>query len=308
MRERLRRRARFRDVPGVKVVQGYGLTEAGPITHLNPVHDDALLTLDTAGPPVNDTEQRVVDLETGARVLASGEVGEVCVRGPQLMLGYWNAPDASAAALRGGWLYTGDIGRIDARGYLTITDRKKEMIGKPDPEAGEVPKAFVVRATPFRRPRRERSSGASSGSRSVSGSGSREPELFHPGSADDPLGQNPLLPPEPLVQSLDLSLHASDHRVKLGLSPPESSPGTRGSSRLHWFPPPSCPAGSVHCSGRRISSFAGCSGRLRDQRSRISAWLTVTDSPHQSWARAWVMSSRVTRGWAPSVFRTENRK
>jgi long-chain acyl-CoA synthetase len=167
---------RFRDVTGVKVVQGYGLTEAGPVTHLNPVHDDALLTIDTAGLPVNDTEHRVVDLETGEREVAPGTVGEVCVRGPQLMLGYWNAPDATAAALRGGWLYTGDIGRIDERGYLTITDRKKEMIkykgfgiapaeieallfehpgvadvaviGKPDLEAGEVPKAFVVRKEP----------------------------------------------------------------------------------------------------------------------------------------------------------------
>ena len=167
---------RFRDVTGVKVVQGYGLTEAGPITHLNPVHDDARLTLDTAGPPVNDTEQKVVDLETGERALPAGEVGEVCVRGPQLMRGYWNAPEATAAALRDGWLHTGDIGRIDARGYVTITDRKKEMIkykgfgiapaeieallfehpgvadagviGTPDPEAGEVPKAFVVRKDP----------------------------------------------------------------------------------------------------------------------------------------------------------------
>lgn len=167
---------RFRQATGVRVVQGYGLTEAGPITHLNPVDDDARLTLDTAGPPCSDTEHRVVDLETGRRVLSPGEVGEVCVRGPQLMLGYWKAPEATAAALREGWLYTGDVGRIDERGYLTITDRKKEMIkskgfgiapaeieallfehpgvadaaviGKPDLEAGEVPKAFVVRRDP----------------------------------------------------------------------------------------------------------------------------------------------------------------
>jgi long-chain acyl-CoA synthetase len=164
---------RFRERTGVKVVQGYGLTEAGPITHLNPVHDDELLTLDTGGLPCSDTEQKVVDLETGERTLPPGEVGEICVRGPQIMLGYWNAPEATAAVLRNGWLHTGDIGRIDEAGYLTITDRKKEMIkhkgfgiapaeieallfehegvadvaviGKPDAEAGEVPKAFVVR-------------------------------------------------------------------------------------------------------------------------------------------------------------------
>src|SRR5207253_8313321 len=134
------------------------------------------LTIDTAGLPCNDTEQKIVDIETGTRELPVGEVGEVIVRGPQLMLGYWNAPDATAAALRDGWLYTGDIGRLDAEGFLTITDRKKEMIkykgfgvapaeieallfehpgvadvaviGKPDAEAGEVPKAFVVRKDP----------------------------------------------------------------------------------------------------------------------------------------------------------------
>jgi long-chain acyl-CoA synthetase len=167
---------RVTELTGVRVVQGYGLTEAGPVTHLNPVHDDAFLTIDTGGLPVNDTEQKVVDLETGERELPPGEVGEIIVRGPQVMLGYWNAPEATAAALRNGWLYTGDIGRLDEAGYLTITDRKKEMIkykgfgiapaeieallfehpgvadcaviGKPDPEAGEVPKAFVVRKDP----------------------------------------------------------------------------------------------------------------------------------------------------------------
>jgi long-chain acyl-CoA synthetase len=167
---------RVTELTGVKVVQGYGLTEAGPVTHLNPVHDDAFLTIDTGGLPVNDTEQKIVDLETGERELPIGEVGEIIVRGPQMMLGYWNAPESTTAALRNGWLYTGDIGRIDELGYLTITDRKKEMIkykgfgiapaeieallfehpgvadcaviGRPDPEAGEVPKAFVVRKDP----------------------------------------------------------------------------------------------------------------------------------------------------------------
>ena len=167
---------RVTELTGVRVVQGYGLTEAGPVTHLNPVHDDEFLTIDTGGLPVNDTDQKIVDLETGERELPVGEVGEIIVRGPQVMLGYWNAPESTAAALRGGWLYTGDIGRLDDQGYLTITDRKKEMIkykgfgiapaeieallfehpgvadcaviGKPDPEAGEVPKAFVVRKDP----------------------------------------------------------------------------------------------------------------------------------------------------------------
>jgi long-chain acyl-CoA synthetase len=167
---------RFTELTGVPVVQGYGLTEAGPVTHLNPVHDLRLVAIDSGGLPVNDTEQKVVDLETGERELPPGEVGEIIVRGPQVMLGYWNAPEATAAALRNGWLYTGDIGRIDEDGYLTITDRKKEMIkykgfgiapaeieallfehpgvadcaviGKPDPEAGELPKAFVVRKDP----------------------------------------------------------------------------------------------------------------------------------------------------------------
>jgi long-chain acyl-CoA synthetase len=119
-----------------------------------------------------DTEQRVVDLETGERVLRSGETGEIIIRGPQVMQGYWNAPDETARALRNGWLYTGDIGSVDEDGYAYVVDRKKEMIkcrafsiapaeleaallehpdiadcgvvGVPDPGAGEVPNAFVV--------------------------------------------------------------------------------------------------------------------------------------------------------------------
>ena len=164
---------RFQDLTGVRVLQGYGLTEASPLTHLNPVHDEELNVVDAAGLLVHDTEQKIVDVETGTKILGPGEVGEICIRGPQVMQGYWKAPEATAAALRDGWLYTGDIGYADEHGYTFVQDRKKEMIkykgfgiapaeiealllehpgvadaaviGKPDAEAGEVPKAFVVR-------------------------------------------------------------------------------------------------------------------------------------------------------------------
>ena len=166
---------RFRELTGVPVLQGYGLTEAAPLTHLNIPYDETLNVIDSCGLPAHDTEQKVVDIETGTQVLAPGEVGEICVRGPQVMQGYWKAPDATAATLRDGWLHTGDIGWFDERGFTYIQDRKKEMIkykgfgiapaeiealllehpgvadvaviGKPDPEAGEVPKAFVVPAS-----------------------------------------------------------------------------------------------------------------------------------------------------------------
>jgi long-chain acyl-CoA synthetase len=164
---------RFRQLTGVPVVQGYGMTEASPLTHLNPVYDEDLNVVDSAGLTAPDTEQKVVDVETGEQVLPPGEVGEICIRGPQIMQGYWKAPEATAAALRDGWYYSGDIGYVDEHGYTFIQDRKKEMIkykgfgiapaeiealllehpgiadvaviGKPDPEAGEIPKAFVVR-------------------------------------------------------------------------------------------------------------------------------------------------------------------
>src|SRR5438876_7373343 len=130
------------------------------------------MRLDSVGMPVHNTEQKIVDLETGEHELPFGEDGEIIIRGPQIMQGYWKAPEETARALRNGWLYTGDIGHVDAEGYTYIVDRKKEMIkykgfgiapaeieallfehpavadcaviGKPDDEAGEVPKAFVV--------------------------------------------------------------------------------------------------------------------------------------------------------------------
>jgi long-chain acyl-CoA synthetase len=150
----------------------YGLTEASPGTHSNPVYDPRLIKVETIGLPIHDTEQKIVDIATGLTELGPGEEGELIVRGPQVMLGYWKAPQATAEALRNGWLHTGDIGWRDAEGYVTITDRKKEMIkykgfsiapaqiealllehpavadvaviGRPDPVAGEIPKAFVV--------------------------------------------------------------------------------------------------------------------------------------------------------------------
>ena len=119
---------RFRQLTGVPVLQGYGMTEASPLTHVNPVYDESLNIADSAGLLAHDTTHRVVDIETGERELGPGEIGEICIRGPQIMRGYWRAPEATAAALRDGWYYSGDIGYVDERGYLYIRDRKKEMI------------------------------------------------------------------------------------------------------------------------------------------------------------------------------------
>jgi long-chain acyl-CoA synthetase len=163
---------RFEERTHVTVMTSYGLTEAAPGTHSNPVYDPRLIKVETIGLPIHDTKQKIVDIETGQVELGVGEEGELIVQGPQVMQGYWKAPEATAEALRDGWLYTGDIGWRDEEGYVTITDRKKEMIkvkgfsvapaqiealflehpavvdvaviAKPDEEAGEVPKAFVV--------------------------------------------------------------------------------------------------------------------------------------------------------------------
>jgi long-chain acyl-CoA synthetase len=163
---------KFRELTGANLVEGYGLTEASPVTHCNPVFDTAKNKIGTIGLTFPDTETRLVDLETGERDVAPGEAGELLIRGPQLMDGYYNRPDETAATLRNGWLHTGDIATIDADGYVAIVDRKKEMIivsgynvypreveealakhpavleaaaiGVPHPIKGEEVKAFVV--------------------------------------------------------------------------------------------------------------------------------------------------------------------
>jgi long-chain acyl-CoA synthetase len=117
---------RWRDAVGAPVYEGYGQTEAGPVLSFNPVHGP--VKPGTVGVPVPLTEIEIVDVATGEQALPVGSCGEIRVRGPQVMRGYRNRPEETAQALRGGWLYTGDIGEFDADGYLAIRDRKKDMV------------------------------------------------------------------------------------------------------------------------------------------------------------------------------------
>ncbi|MBM4431246.1 MAG: long-chain fatty acid--CoA ligase [Chloroflexi bacterium] len=161
---------RFEELTGGRLVEGYGLSEASPVTHGNPVYSGN--KVGTIGLPFPDTEARIVDLETGTKDLPPGEIGELIIRGPQVMKGYWNMPKETEIALRDGWLYTGDIARMDEEGYFQIVDRKKDMIiaggfnvyprdveevlyqnpkvkeavvaGVPDPYRGETVKAYII--------------------------------------------------------------------------------------------------------------------------------------------------------------------
>jgi long-chain acyl-CoA synthetase len=117
---------RWRQAVGAPVYEGYGQTEAGPVLTFNPARRVA--KPGSVGIPVADTEIEIVDVATGTQVLPPGERGEIRARGPQLMQGYRNRPQETAEALRGGWLHTGDIGELDADGYLYIRDRKKDMV------------------------------------------------------------------------------------------------------------------------------------------------------------------------------------
>lgn len=161
---------RWEAAVGAPILEGYGQTEAGPVLSFNP--RDGIRKPGSVGIPVARTEIQIVDVETGTRMLPACERGEIRARGPQIMQGYRNLPAETAQALRGGWLYTGDIGELDADGYLHIRDRKKDLvivggynvypreveevlfahpsvleaaaIGVPDEYKGEVVRAYVV--------------------------------------------------------------------------------------------------------------------------------------------------------------------
>jgi long-chain acyl-CoA synthetase len=161
---------RLTDLTGIIVNQGYGMTEASPVTHVGFNTPPEMNRPASIGQPVALTECRIVDLE--GNDVAPGEQGELAMRGPQIMLGYWKDPQATAAVLRDGWYFSGDIVRCDADGFYYVLDRSKEMIkykgfpvapaeveavllehpavrdcgvvAKPDLAAGEIPCAFVV--------------------------------------------------------------------------------------------------------------------------------------------------------------------
>jgi long-chain acyl-CoA synthetase len=163
-------RDRFEQLTGCRIMEGYGLTEAGPVTHLNPYQGER--PPGSMGLPFPGTRARIVDAETGLQDLAPGEVGELVVEGPQVMSGYWRRPEESALVLRDGWLFTGDLAKMDENGYFYIIDRKKDLIidagfkiypreveevlyqhprvqeavayGVPDPYRGEVVKVVIV--------------------------------------------------------------------------------------------------------------------------------------------------------------------
>lgn len=119
---------KFNEVTGGNLVEGYGLTEASPVTHCNPLGEKAVVKSGSIGIPLPDTEAKIVDIETGLKDLPVGTEGELAIRGPQVMKGYWNKPEETAAVFRSGWLLTGDIAKMDADGYFYIVDRKKDLI------------------------------------------------------------------------------------------------------------------------------------------------------------------------------------
>jgi len=115
----------FDELVGHEVlVEGYGLTETSPLTHANPIQRARPGSI---GIPIADTDAKIVDLETGGDLLV-GQPGELVIRGPQVMQGYWNRPQETAAAMAGGWFHTGDVARMDADGYFAIVDRQKDQI------------------------------------------------------------------------------------------------------------------------------------------------------------------------------------
>jgi len=117
---------KFEALTGGKLVEGYGLSEAPTATHCNPLYGD--VRTGSIGLPLPDVDCRIISLDDGVTPLKAGDVGELCILGPQVMKGYHNMPTETANTLRDGWLYTGDIAKMDEDGYFYIVDRKKELI------------------------------------------------------------------------------------------------------------------------------------------------------------------------------------
>jgi long-chain acyl-CoA synthetase len=111
---------------GARIAEAYGMTEAASVTHVNPRR--GVRKYGSVGVPIVGTDAKIVDVETGRRELPSGEAGELLVKGPQVMAGYWNHPEETAQVLTDGWLHTGDIATMDEDGYFYIVDRKKDLI------------------------------------------------------------------------------------------------------------------------------------------------------------------------------------
>jgi long-chain acyl-CoA synthetase len=161
---------KFESLTGGRILEGYGLSEAPTATHCNPLQGEN--RPGSIGLPLPDVDAKIISLEDGVTEMPAGEPGELIIQSPQVMLRYHNMPEETALALRGGWLYTGDIARMDADGYFYILDRKKELIkpggmevwpreveeviaahpkvaevavaGLPDAYRGETVKAWVV--------------------------------------------------------------------------------------------------------------------------------------------------------------------
>ena len=159
----------FERITGGKLVEGFGMTECSPVATCNPLYGQRKAK--SIGIPLPDTDAKIIDLETGA-TLPAGAEGELVLRGPQVMPGYWKRPDETAQTIKNGWLHTGDVATMDADGYFFIVDRKKDMIvasglkvlpreveevlflhpkvqeaavaGVPDPYRGETVKAFII--------------------------------------------------------------------------------------------------------------------------------------------------------------------
>ena len=161
---------KFESMTGSKIVEGFGMSETSPVTHCNPLN--GVRKAGSVGIPVADTDARIVDIETGTQDVPMGEEGELIVKGPQVMKGYWGRPDETANSIRDGWMHTGDLAIVDEEGYYQIVGRKKDMIncsgfkvfpdevdgvlvahdaileaatiGIPDDEYGETVKSFIV--------------------------------------------------------------------------------------------------------------------------------------------------------------------